>query len=183
MRWIYGPALGPSEKETAMKIIMNHHTGNKPRPWPWANFKPHELSSNGNGAVQIEKRALDRLQALRTEWGEPIILSSAYRDPAYNKQIGGATNSYHVQGQAFDIPVRGWDIDKRRRFVALAYKHGFRGFGGYDKNGKANFIHIDDRGHPGKWGKSWAWPNEYKPKKAAEMKPLAKPLDDKDTGK
>ena len=173
------------------KILMNHHTGNKPHPWPWVNFTPEEFASNGNGAVQIEHRAANRLQALRTEFDEALTLNSAYRDPAYNASIGSMKGSYHIKGQAFDVKCRGWSKAKIARFVALAYAHKFRGFGGYNKNGKPSFIHIDDRGHPAKWGKDWAWPDEYKPEPEPEAvvetpkpKHFRKLVDDrKDTGK
>lgn len=172
------------------KIIMNHHTGPRPSPWPWVNFTPEEFASNGNGAVQIEHRAANRLQAVRTEFDEALTINSAYRDPAYNIKIRSSApkTSYHIKGKAFDVSCRGWSREKIAKFVALAYKHGFGGFGGYEKGGKPNFIHIDDRGYPGKWGKSWAWPDAYmdkeptaKPKKAVtKAKPIAKPKDEKD---
>ena len=34
---------------------------------------------------------------------KPMVCSSGYRDPAYNKKIGGATKSAHCQGRAIDI--------------------------------------------------------------------------------
>lgn len=33
----------------------------------------------------------------------PMYCSSGYRDPEYNKKIGGATKSAHCQGKAIDI--------------------------------------------------------------------------------
>ena len=36
------------------------------------------------------------LQKLRTDLGKPMTLTSVYRDPIYNKCVGGATNSFHT---------------------------------------------------------------------------------------
>jgi len=36
---------------------------------------------------------------------ENIIITSGYRSPEYNAQVGGAVNSYHIQGKAIDIHV------------------------------------------------------------------------------
>lgn len=137
-------------------LKMDHYTDPKPDPWPWPNFSPYELASNGDGSVQIDNEAGDKLQSLRTEWGKPLTLNSAYRDPIYNTSINGAKLSKHMLGQAFDISVRSWLKIDKQEFKELAWRHGFRGFGGYD-----SFIHIDI-GRARKWGKSWAWPKVLK---------------------
>ncbi len=143
-------------------LIMAHYKNQRPISWPWPNFSPAELASNGNGAVQIQIQALDRLQALRTEWNRSLTINSAYRDPVYNLKIGSTNGSQHPKGTAFDVSVRGWTFENIYLFKEMAYKHGFRGFGGYEqKNGDRNFIHIDNRGSRAKWGKDWAWPNAY----------------------
>lgn len=43
------------------------------------------------------------LEPLREMLGEPITVNSGYRSPVVNKEIGGATNSQHVKGEAADI--------------------------------------------------------------------------------
>jgi len=143
---------------------MQHYTDPYSEPWPWPNFQPWELASKGNGAVQIEMRAGDRLQKLRYRWDAALTVNSAYRDMAYNlsKKVKSTRDSQHPKGTAFDIRTRGWSLDELYRFKELAYKIGFRGFGGYNtKKGKPKFIHIDDRGTPAKWGNRWAWPDAY----------------------
>ena len=134
---------------------MAHHTAQKPQPWPWENFSPAELASRGNGAVRIELDALNKLQQLRYAWGHPMTINSAYRDPEYNAKVGGATNSYHKKGMAFDVGVTGWTKQEKNDFKELALDKGFTGFGGYK-----TFIHIDI-GPARKWGLSWAWPKSY----------------------
>lgn len=119
-----------------------------PDEWAWSERWPNfslggdRLYSRGDESVRLIPAALDRLQAARSDLGKPLIINSAYRDPIYNAQIGGAPLSRHKQGDAFDISVVGHD-----RFAVLeACKHaGFRGFGYYQ-----TFLHVDC-GRPRFW--------------------------------
>lgn len=43
------------------------------------------------------------LEEIRKACGEPILITSGYRTPQYNKKIGGALLSQHTQGRAVDI--------------------------------------------------------------------------------
>ena len=43
------------------------------------------------------------LQPLRNELGYPLLVSSGYRCPRLNEQIGGSRNSQHLQGKAVDL--------------------------------------------------------------------------------
>jgi uncharacterized protein YcbK (DUF882 family) len=43
------------------------------------------------------------LDPVRTEWGSPIIVSSGYRCPLLNREVGGVEGSYHIRGMAADI--------------------------------------------------------------------------------
>lgn len=105
----------------------------------WPNFSPEEIACNGDGKVMLNFRALDMLQKLRTKIGRPLILNSAYRSPAYNKKIGGATNSMHMRGIAFDVRM---DNHNPETFERAAVELGFRGIGHYPGS---NFMHIDGR--------------------------------------
>lgn len=96
------------------------------------NFTPDELKCRGTGKLLIDLTALCRLQGLRNHWGAPIRINSAYRSPEYNAKIGGAEESYHLLGRAFDIPI----VDKT--FIELARYYKFNGIGIYP-----TFTHID----------------------------------------
>lgn len=45
----------------------------------------------------------DVLNFLREKLDRPIVVNSAFRSPAVNKQVGGAKRSLHMQGRAADI--------------------------------------------------------------------------------
>ena len=113
--------------------------------WRWPSFSPEEIACRGDGAIRINAAALDKLQALRDRLGVPLIVHSAYRSPDYNRQIGGAKHSMHLQGAAFDISMANHEPDS---FEAAARKVGFTGFGFYHRQ---NFMHVDI-GRARQWG-------------------------------
>jgi hypothetical protein len=109
----------------------------KPEEWRWKNFTPREIACKGTGQLMVDETALDKLQELRDALGVPLIIVSAYRSPEHNKAVGGAQNSYHMKGCAFDVSMANQDPDV---FEIAAREVGFRGFGYYAKQG---FLHID----------------------------------------
>jgi hypothetical protein len=46
------------------------------------------------------------LEAVRVLLGVPLHISSGYRSPALNKQVGGQANSQHCKGEAVDFTAR-----------------------------------------------------------------------------
>lgn len=81
----------------------------------------------------------DRLDALREEYGYPIMVSSGYRCPDHNKAVGGVSNSLHVQGRAADLYVDGNYQD----FYDLVIESRlFDGVGYYPDE---EFVHVDVR--------------------------------------
>jgi zinc D-Ala-D-Ala carboxypeptidase len=105
--------------------------------WRWKNFSPRELACKGTGSIRVDEVALDKLQELRDKLGIPLLITSAYRSPEHNKKVGGAKNSYHMRGVAFDIRMENQDP---HGFELAAREVGFRGIGYYPKQG---FMHID----------------------------------------
>jgi hypothetical protein len=131
-----------------MKRHFSHFTKVPVSNWPWQSFSPREIACKGTGQLIVDVEAMDRLQALRDMLGKPLILTSAYRSPSHNKRVGGAKNSYHMQGVAFDVRMENHDPHE---FEEAARAVGFTGFGYYPKSG---FMHIDT-GPSRSWGKQW----------------------------
>ncbi len=68
------------------------------------NFRSDEFVCKcGCGRVKIESEIVLVLQRLRDYLRKPVIITSAYRCPSYNKEIGGVSSSAHVFGLAVDI--------------------------------------------------------------------------------
>jgi len=113
--------------------------------WRWPNFSPEEIACRGDRKIRINGPALDKLQALREKLGVPLIVHSAFRSPGYNRKVGGAKHSMHLQGAAFDISMTNHDPES---FEAAARAVGFTGFGFYPRQ---NFMHVDI-GRARQWG-------------------------------
>ncbi len=79
----------------------------------------------------------ERLQKIRDHFGVPVTINSAFRTPKYNAKVKGAKGSYHLQGRAFDIVVKG---HTPREVARYAQTLGIRGIIQYN-----TFVHIDSR--------------------------------------
>lgn len=65
------------------------------------NFRVREFASkDGADAIKIDTRLVSLLQKIRNKFGAAVTINSGYRTAAHNKAVGGATNSYHMQGMA-----------------------------------------------------------------------------------
>jgi zinc D-Ala-D-Ala carboxypeptidase len=119
-----------------------HHTRVNRDDWPSIYFSPAEVACKGTGMVLLtdaSRAALRRLDDLRRAMGHPLILNSGHRTPEHNKAVGGAKNSYHMRGMAFDVRM---DNTDPHEFEEQAVEAGFNGIGIYARSG---FIHIDAR--------------------------------------
>lgn len=103
------------------------------------NFKVKEFACKDN----TDKILIDvsfvktHLQDIRSHFGKPVIINSAYRTPSYNAYVGGAKNSYHMKGRAFDISIKGVTPVEIARYAA---KIGVPGIIQYN-----SFVHVDSR--------------------------------------
>ena len=120
------------------------------------------------GSCLIQKGIVRALQEVRDLVGSPMVITSGYRCPVHNDQIGGASHSMHMVGIAADVFFVGqpmwYAYEAVRRVRPWSQDHG--GIGLYppweSAGGKArgNFIHLDTRETEARWAK-------YKGKKIA----------------
>lgn len=110
------------------------------------NFTVKEFAcKDGSDYILIDTELVKLLQSIRTYFGKPVVINSAYRNADYNKKIGGATSSQHVEGRAADIVVQGVDPKKVAEYAeSLMPKKG--GIGLY-----SNFTHVDTRSKRARW--------------------------------
>lgn len=72
------------------------------------HFKVKEFACNdGSPVAFIDSYLWTVLEILRTKIEKPIIVTSGYRTPEWNRKVGGAKYSYHMRGMAADIKVYG----------------------------------------------------------------------------
>lgn len=107
---------------------------------PTAHFTEAELACKcGCGKANMDLAFMTKLEALRVEYAEPMVITSGFRCNNYNTAVKGSKSSRHMFGQAVDVAVA--EPAKRFRLVELAFKHGFRGIGC-----DGAFVHLDTRG-------------------------------------
>ena len=107
----------------------------------------HGVDSSGRNVLDhvIDKRLVDLLDAIRERLGVPIYITSGYRCPIHNEEVGGVPNSQHVEGTAADITYDGIDVDY---LAQVAEECGADGIGCYYHQ---NFVHVDVRGYTARW--------------------------------
>ena len=104
------------------------------------NFRVREFASkDGADQIKIDTRLVVLLQKIRNKFGAAVTINSGYRTAAHNKAVGGATKSYHMQGMAADIVVRGVSPLRVAQYAEII---GATGIGWYEKQG---FTHVDTR--------------------------------------
>ena len=95
----------------------------------------------------VKRELIVLLNAIRSRYGKPIVVTSGYRSPEHNEAVGGVKNSFHTLGLAADIRP----LNENRSDVPLLQSicdemnpHGGVGF--YD-----TFCHVDIRGERARW--------------------------------
>ena len=103
------------------------------------NFKVKEFAcKDGSDKILIDITFVrGYLQDIRSHFGLPVTVNSGYRTDSYNKKVGGAANSYHKKGRAFDISIKGITPLEVARYAGSI---GVPGIIKYN-----SFTHIDSR--------------------------------------
>jgi hypothetical protein len=102
--------------------------------------------------LSLESKARDhafRLEQVRHKLGDhPLRAISWYRTPAYNRRIGGARASRHMQADATDFSREFVESIGRSRFMAAVYSvFRLHGIGTYPWGA----VHCDSRPYPARW--------------------------------
>lgn len=122
--------------------------------WRWPNFSIDEFKCKHCGEHVLDDEFMDKLQALRVEYGKPMKVTSGYRCPEHNSTVSSTGYSGpHTTGRAVDIACAGLDA---YNLVYTAIKHGFTGIGIAQKGPhESRFIHLDtlmeDHARPWLW--------------------------------
>ena len=104
-----------------------------------AYFKLSEFDSKdipGSGD-RMRASTLLKCDALRENYGSPLVPSSGYRSPERNKAVGGVKNSSHLLGFAVDF--KNITDENLIKFLDASWDAGFRRFGIM-----TTAIHVDD---------------------------------------
>jgi peptidoglycan hydrolase-like protein with peptidoglycan-binding domain len=107
------------------------------------HVKPSDVTNTTMDTVlaNVEKQAA-ALQKVSNHFGKSIVVHCWVRPPAYNKQIGGASNSAHLRGMATDFHMVGLTAEAVRKELKANPKL-------YPGTGENNvsWVHIDLEHH------------------------------------
>jgi lysozyme len=120
-----------------LRFMGGAHYDHRSRAHGLNTLPPRELWDNIITAARVADMA-------RAEMGTPIRILSAYRSPAYNRAIGGAKFSQHLEFCALDLTPLDGRVGVLLRILKRLRKEGHftGGIGSY-----TGFVHIDNRGH------------------------------------
>ena len=114
------------------------------------NFSDNELRCKcGCGRLNTTpafNEFMEKVQALRTAYGKPLVLSSAYRCPEHPIEAAKTKAGQHSKG-AVDIRVA---YAAAHEVLRLAFSMGFTGIG-VNQKGSHRYIHLDMRPNPTVW--------------------------------
>ena len=113
------------------------------------HFAKHELQCKcGCETCEMDALFLERLEAVRKEFGRPMSITSAFRcenHPIEKSKAHGPfqkPTGMHPQGRAIDCAVRGADA---LLLIQIALTQGMNGIGVSANSKTGFFIHLDDR--------------------------------------
>jgi uncharacterized protein YcbK (DUF882 family) len=119
------------------------------------NFNLNEFNKHNFPLTETILRNIQELaknlQVLRDEVKKPIKITSGYRDPSFNKKIGGASQSRHITGQAADLKIEGYTPKQVAAIIEKLIAAGKMKQGGLGIY--STWIHYDVRGTAARWTK------------------------------
>ncbi len=102
-------------------------------------FKFEEFVKEKGGFIDSD--LVMKMEKLREYCGFPLIITSGYRSPSKNQEVGGASNSYHLRGEAVDVSIRGFSPSMIYKLLKGSFLVGFGGIILYPSH-----VHLDLRG-------------------------------------
>lgn len=144
-----------TEKMVAVAEALAKAKNKRPKKQLTKNFHIDEFACHDGTTVPAELygnvlELAENLQALRDKIGKPIKIISGYRHLEYNKKIGGARKSQHMDAMAADIKVKGIGPAKMAVIIEEAIAEGVMKKGGVGRY--PTFTHYDIRGKNARWG-------------------------------
>jgi len=118
------------------------------------NFETWEFDSKDGVPVPIEyvknlKLLCKVLEIIRMLLGVAININSGYRSPAWNRQVGGSKDSFHMKGMAADLWTEKYSPAFIGRLLMLLSAMELIPKGGIHVY--ETFVHYDIRGYSARW--------------------------------
>jgi len=100
----------------------------------------------GCGWDTVDHELIEILEDVRFHFNAPVIITSGCRCEAHNSSVGGAKDSYHINGRAADFKVK--DVHPDDVYEYLDFRWDNIGLGLYK-----TWVHVDSRGTKARWSK------------------------------
>jgi hypothetical protein len=140
-----GPEYDVIDVEAAAPLIPAFPDAQISKNFRLSEFRPGEHSYD---LIRISPMLVNILEDIRKRAGDqPLHVTSGYRPPAYNRKVGGVSNSAHIDGLAADIYSDYISVDDLYEICDAVI--GDRGGVGYYQ--PQGFIHVDLRGYRARW--------------------------------
>lgn len=134
----------PGDPSSAAPLVKAPMSSKVSENFTLQEFACHDSSYDG---VRVHPDLVKALEKIRAIAGKGVSITSAYRPPAYNASVGGASLSQHLDGLAADIYVLGMSTQRLHQICEQVIGSG-GGVGYYPSQG---FVHVDVRGYRSRW--------------------------------
>lgn len=135
-----GSDLSASWLAQSPASLNKKSSSNNKMDWSkYPNFSEAEFRCKHCGKVNMDPDFLSRLQAVRTAYGKPLVVTSGYRCPEHPIEAKKPNPGAHSMGKAADVAVRGTDA---YLVLKLAIEQGFTGIG-INQKGPGRYLHLD----------------------------------------
>ena len=109
--------------------------GNISKNFDWQEFVTDD---GGNPLAKLDQRLIERLQFVRDHFNKKIKITSGFRTPEHNSEVGGSKNSQHLYGRAADFVVEDIEPVMVQEYCRNTFTTGGLGLG-------KTFTHLDVR--------------------------------------
>lgn len=109
------------------------------------HFKESEFACWHCKKVKPNSELIAVLELVRVHFNKPVTITSSYRCPEHNMNVGGTPKSKHLEGIAADIQVKDTDPIIVYQFLDTIFPNSY-GIGSYN-----SFTHVDTRSIKARW--------------------------------
>lgn len=92
---------------------------------PEGNPGPRVEYTGTRGSARLDPNLVGFAEDMARVSGRPLTVTSGYRDPDLNREVGGVENSHHLTGRAIDLRTRGQSPDQLRPVLERAARQGY----------------------------------------------------------
>ena len=142
---VAGPEYEAIDKSAAAPLVKSFPDAQISKNFRLSEFRPGEHSYD---LIRIAPMLVNILEEIRKRAGDQTLhVTSGYRPIAYNRKVGGVSNSTHIDGLAADIYSE--HISTEALWEICDDVIGDRGGVGFYPN--QGFVHVDIRGYRARW--------------------------------